>query len=416
MNRDHIIPIRADKPKVRTPQTRKGYLKFPFHSVAARAPFRNIESPNSRKGTRFNALPTGRVVRSALIFSLLALSAGCEDVYRSIRDDLTVCVPGVELLYDYNEENSSRENKVEYWIQTIDEYIFDQSGILCSVRHLIPGRFASKVDLPEGRYSVIAVGNTDGRSSVTDASLGRAPVVGLTHREDLRLSLQNAEQFPDGTRGPSEELFHGYRTFSVGTTYTSRIRVDLVNAHFQLRFRIRWSDPRAEVPAGVYYAVLQGVSSRYALMPEWVYPKGSFIAELHSPQSHDTHAQTDNSIVHHIPETAHRGDNQLDHSHTTYLNANREIRGAFTTYRAKCDTPLTLAVHHASGDTRIRANDPMVLPHAIDLRAFFEWFDYNLDHELKQRYTLDIAVNGERMIITPIEEGGVGDWTEGGNL
>ncbi len=343
--------------------------------------------------------------------------AGCEDRHFefSIHENLTICISGVELAYDYNEENSTYENKINYWVRTIDEYVFDESDRLYSVRQLTPDGFDSKIILPEGRYSVVAVGNIDERSAVSDFATGGFPVVGVTRRQDLRLSLQNPGRFEDGTVGPSEDLFYGYRTFSVGATDTGRVRVDLVNAHLRLRFRVRWADPHTELNAGSYYAVLEGVTSLYDLVPEWMFPADEFSAREfdHSMAEFPSDDQT---TVHYLPRVAPDPAMELDYSEETYLNADREIRGVFTTYRIRSDTPLTMTLHYAPTGTRASDSDPMMLPRAIDLRGFFEWFNIDLDHALKQDYVLDVLVVEDRMVITLVDGGTVADWTEGGEL
>ncbi len=387
-------------------------MKFPFHSVAEMAPFRNMESPNNYKSKRLKALFDGRALVSALIFLFSAVMTGCDHLNLGIPDNLDECVTGVQLLYDYNEENTTSENKIEYWVHSIDEYIFDQSHILCSVRRLAPGEFASLLELPEGKYSVIAIGNMDGRSRVGDGDAGTTPKVGKTRRENLNLSLQNAEQFPDGTRGPCEELFHCYRTFSVAGKGISRIRADMVNAHFQLRFKVRWQN--TDLPqAGAYYAVVEDAPSQYSLMPEWVYPSGRFEAQRHNPAGHDAHPTTSNETIHHLPETAIG--NTLDHSNITYLNSDFEVWGEIVRYRVKSSTPMTLNLYYAPDGTRAVTDIP-VLPRSVDLRECLEYFEYNLDHTLKQEYTLDIEINGKQIIINPIDGLSIADWTDGGHL
>ncbi len=342
----------------------------------------------------------------SVLFAILFFLTGC-----GIHDNED-CTSSVQFSYSYNEESSTTDNKISYWISTIDEYIFDESHLLSNVRHIDANGFRRQLLLEPGKYSVIAVGNADQRSIVTDSRTGKSPQIGVTHREDLRLSLSDTAQNDDGIVGPCEELFYGYRTFTVTATEVSRIRIDLVNAHFQLRFKVRWQN--TDIPKiGTYYAVVEDVPSQYALMPEYVFPAGKFEAESHDPVKHDTHPITSNETIHHIPAAAQA--NPLSYGNTTYLNADYEVWGQMVHYRVKNDTPLKMNLYYSSSGTRA-ATDPSVLPRAIDLRECLEYFEYNLDHELKQEYMLDIEVNGEQIIINPIDGLSIADWTDGGRL
>ncbi len=331
-----------------------------------------------------------------------------------------ICTYTVQLRYEYNEENTARENKITAWVDGIDEYIFEaESHLLYSIRHvteeLCKENLDSEMQLPAGKYSVIAVGNGDDRSRVYDEKTGTAPQIGKTHREDMRLSLDNPTAVADGAVGPCEELFHGYRTFTVREVGASRVRVDMMNAHFQLRFRVTWRRSRADLDDGIYYAVLEDIPSEYRMMPEWIFPAGSFTAQKHEPTGHDLYPYEDRDVIHHIPHTSFQQKNILSHSNETYLNADREIWGQFVNYRVKNDTGMMMNVYYASSGTRAEG-DPMVLPKKINLKDYFAHYKYNLDHELKQEYALDIVVDGQTIIITPMNGLKVSDWGEGGRL
>lgn len=341
--------------------------------------------------------------------------AGCDnDLY-----ELEICTYTLQLRYHYNEENTTVENKIVYWIRGIDEYIFDAQEILYMTRRVTESvcteNLDSEIDLPAGRYSVIGVGNRDTRSSTWDAATGRAPEIGKTHRDDMRLSLTDPDSFEDGTVGPCEELFHGYRTFTVGETGASRVRVDMINTHFQLRFRVTWTNASRTPSAGTYYAVLEDVPSQYALMPQYIYPAGEFSPLEHDPSEHDFYPYNDNDVIHHIPHTGHDSDNMLSHSNTTYLNADGEVWGQLVNYRIKTDMHPILKLYYSPGGTRAEG-DPMVFPRAIDLQTYFRWFGYELDHELKQDYVLDIVIDGDRIILNPLDGLSIADWSEGGRL
>ncbi len=351
-----------------------------------------------------------RPVKLLLLLTGIMLGAvSCHvDNYRDI------CDYKVQLRYDYNEENTTAENMIEYYVYTIDEYIFREDGILLQHRRFEADKCTapmnSELMLQPGRYSVIAIGNQDERSMAWDARTGQAPVAGQTHRNDMRLNLDNAETLANGSKSQSERLYHGYKTFTVKEHGISRVRVDMVNAHFVLTFRVKWKNG-ASPERGSYYATLGNVPSEYALMPQYIYPAASFDCEQHDCDAHDLYPSQCNNVIHHIPYTCHQLRNQLTHRHDTYLNADNEVWGEFVNYRIKTATKPMLRLFRAA-DTP-GGTDEMVLPNAIDLQAYFDWYHYELDYELKQEYTLDIIIDGNKMTITPLD---VADWYEGGKL
>ena len=327
-----------------------------------------------------------------------------------------ICDYKVQLRYDYNEENSSGGvNKIEYYVNNIDEYIFDERGILLHYRRFTAARckeyLNSEIDLPPGQYSVIAIGNIDDRSTVWDAQTGIAPVESHTHREDMRMTLTNATAMPGDTKGPCEPLYYGYRTFTVKEQGISRIRVDMIHAHLKLRFRVTWKNTAAPARDEGYYSTLESIPSEYALMPQYYYPAGSFACQGHDP-SQDTYPSSSNDVIHHIPYTcrmdgAGQPINLLKYRCDTKVNADWEMWGDFTAYRIKTETGLRLRILGADGQSILpKGND-------IDLQAYFAWYSYELDHTLRQEYELDIVVDGETIYVNPLR---IGDWDEGGKL
>lgn len=348
-----------------------------------------------------------RILTKHSWFLILAVACGLWLTGCDIDADRVICDYKVQLRYDYNEENGTQENRIEYYVYSIDEYIFDDRGVLFRYRQFTPDRCTeymnSEIDLPPGRYSVIAIGNMDERSAATDAATGDRPLEGYTLRKNMRLTLANAAALPNNTYGPSEPLYHGYKTFTVKERGISRIRVDMINAHFTLKFRVRWKNG-ATPPTGDYYALLESVPSHYHLMPEYIYPAGSFTCETHDPGRHDLYPDNCNNVIHHIPGTCHEGQNVLVHRHDTHVTVDKELWGEFTAYRIKDATAPKLRVFGAD-DTQVIRD--------IDLQQYFQWYDYRLDTELKQAYSIDITVDGDKIILMPLE---VGDYEEGGQV
>lgn len=354
---------------------------------------------------------TTTYITRLFLLGMVALTAtACEFIID--RNDDVVCDYSARIRYDYNEENSTQENRFDYRIATLDEYIFDEQGVLVGehriTRDSCDGSWHSDIDLPPGRYSVIAIGNKDSRSEITDTRSEEAPVVGLTLREDMRMTLKNCAEYLDGTRGPSESLYHGYRTFTISSTEVSSVRVDMVHAHLKLKFRVTWKN-NPPVEREDYYLTLETVPSQYALMPEYYYPEGSFDCRAHDPGHCDPYRIVCNNVVHHIPYTCHGGNNLTVHRYDTYITNDNEMWSEFTAYRLKNDTPARIQIRHWNEKTRSEDN---VLNKGIDLRDYLVNFrGFNLNHTLKQEYELSIIIDGDQAIISPLE---VNDWEEGG--
>lgn len=323
-----------------------------------------------------------------------------------------ICDYKVQLRYDYNEENGTTQNMIEQYVFTIDEYIFGDDNKLYQKRRFTADRCTehmnSELNLPPGKYSVIAIGNQDDRSVATDKLNQSEPTVGVTHRDDMLLALENPEHY-GGSCGESERLYHGYKTFTVKERGISRVRVDMINAHMTLRFRITWKNNTA--PArGNYYALLETVPSQYSLMPEFIYPIGSFDVANHDCDGHDGYPSDCNNVIHHIPLTCYSKtaapEMELCHRHNTYLNADKEMWGEFVSYRIKNATPVVLRIHSTADDSR-------TLPSDIDVRAYLNHELENRDHTLRQDYALDIVIEGTKITIVPLD---IADWDEGGML
>ncbi|MDL2319840.1 FimB/Mfa2 family fimbrial subunit [Alistipes sp. OttesenSCG-928-B03] len=328
--------------------------------------------------------------------------------------DREICDYTVRLRYDYNEENTAQDNRFDYHIGTLDQYIFDEQGVLVAestvTRDICDGTWHSDITLPPGRYSVIAVGNKDTRSEITDSRTGTAPAGGSTLRGDMRMTLKNCTENADGTRGPSERLYHGYRTFTITPTGVSSVRVDMVHSHLRLRFRVTWkSNPPADRED--YFLTLETVPSQYALMPQYYYPEGTFNCRSHDPSHCDPYRSVCNSVVHHIPYTCFEGSNMTVHRHDTYITNDNELWSEFTSYRLKNDTPARLNIWHWDEDAQTAEK---LLTKGIDLRDYLVNFrGFNLDHTLKQDYELAITIDGDMAMITPLK---VDDWEEGGTI
>lgn len=320
------------------------------------------------------------------------------------------CDYNVLLRHDYNEENAAHgKNMIEYYIHCIDEYIFDEAGILFDHRRITTDicreMFNSEWHLPPGRYSVIAIANRDERSVVSDTKTGTLPQKGVTHREDMRLSLEQAEVFTrigETVCGDSEKLYYAYKTFTVQERGISRVRVNMVNAHLSLKFRVTWKNKGTPPTGNDYHVLLESVPSEYRAMPEYFYPAESFECLAHDCHTHDLYPANCNEVIHHIPYTCHQQKNVRIHRSNTAVTVDKEMWGEYISYRIKADTKPVLHIYRNDG-TPIREN--------IQLYRYFEYYGIKLNSTLKQAYRIDIVIDGDQVILVPLK---VADYEEGG--
>ena len=340
---------------------------------------------------------------------IAVLLTACYDV----ESERPICDYNILLRYDYNEENHSMgRNMINYYVYTIDEYIFDENGILFLHNRFTPDicreMMNSELKLPPGRYSVIAVGNEDDRSIATDLATGAAPVKGQTHRDNMRLTLDNPVPMPNNTVGPSEKLYHGYRTFTVKDRGISRVRVDMINAHCLIRFRVTWRN-NTTPPRGVdYHATLDDIASHYALMPEYIYPRNTFDVKTFDADTYDDYPSEDEGVIHHIPFTHFEGRNVLSYRNDTRINADNEMWGEFITYRFKMAHSPKLSI--------VRSSDgQLIVPKIIDLWKYLDWYygPDEPDYTRRQEYHISIEIDGDQILMMPLN---VADWEEGGIL
>ncbi len=350
-------------------------------------------------------------LKAHILLALLCamLSTSCD-----IEREREVCDYRVQLRYDYNEENTSSENVIEQYVSHLDELIFDSEGILLQRRRFTQDEcvefMVSEFVMLPGRYSVIAVGNIDGRSLIYDELLGDL-IVGTTRREDVRLSLEDAEDMEDGMKGHSERLYYGYKTFTVRPEGLSSVRVNMLNAHMELTFRVVWErvTPSREDD---YYAVLESVPSEYMLMPEYISNASNIASAQYDPAAHDTYPHHDNSVNHHIPHTTHQGRNIHTHRLPLRIDGDGQMQGRFINYRIQRNTRPLLKIFR-KGATRGQGDEQLL--RTINLQDYLDYQGYeNPATTLRQLYELDITVREDgKLMVMPMN---ISDWSEGGEI
>ena len=324
---------------------------------------------------------------------LLCLSLGA----CNIDGDLTECPYNARLEYWYT--GTGQANVLPDYVYRMHEFVFDSVGVLCHKRE-ISGRkgIGAEVNLPPGRYTLVAWGNIDTCSRMSHTEIGR------THIEELRLWADRPyrEETRGGTsaplQAPAEKLYYGHAGFWIAERGVSRGRVDMVHAHLKLDVTVKWKG-RAPTDTGDFYMTLGGIYPEYQFLPKFEV-KGS----PYSTYSADNGgAMTRSGIWYYIPGRP------KDCSPVTYKVAARvsvaQTAGAqFVTYR------LTSADHPVL--QLFGGGEPLI--REIDLEKYFRTMQIDLDKNLRQEFSLVVEVDANGGII--VSSAKVSDWVDGGTI
>ncbi len=331
---------------------------------------------------------------------ILTLFAGAALCSCNIEYDLEVCPYNVEILYWYDTEMTSVENVLHGVVRSLDEYIFDEDGVLY-LRRSVPldecdGGFLSENTLPPGRYSVITWANRSDINSVNDAT------VGVTRRSICAplVTWQMSVQFL--------RLYYAYRTFTVPEAGVAHVRADMVHSHLIFKYRIRWKN-KAPANTRDFYSDMHSISSEYEFMPEYFYENN--ICSSHDTSSHDLFDQDSRPRSRHHIKNVH--DNRTHcHRLDVAMNGDKTIFGEYVTYRLRNGTPATISLWSAGSETR--AGEPVRLMKDIDLSRWFREKNIELDRNLRQEFYLDFLIDGNGNVT--VSDATMGDWIDGGYM
>ncbi|MBD8347747.1 FimB/Mfa2 family fimbrial subunit [Dysgonomonas sp. HGC4] len=318
-------------------------------------------------------------------------------------DGEAVCEYNTRLIYRYNRENTTLENVLPEYIQSLDEYIFDQQGILVMINHLPGiscfGKYVSETNLPEGKYTVITWGNKAVQSKVNKEQ------VGITTKQEMMLYLDNPFTVSKSTavmQGSSERLYYGYRTFSVEKYGVSKINIDMTHSHCVLNITVRWKKV-AEGPdyASNFHMTIEQIPAQYMFMPEFV--SRNETVETYA-QAEDIWPSQSAAILHYIPQVLLQ-EVLVSHYNTMRMDVARQLRGQFVTYRYRNNSHELLTIY-------IDGN--RLAGKTLDLYTFFKTIKIDLDKTLRQEYELLLEVDGDRITATMLSN--TTGWNEGGYL
>ncbi len=303
-------------------------------------------------------------------------------LFSCIAEDLEECF-NVQITYRYTREGTTK-NIYHGYIHSLNEYIFDNKGILCKVNTLPMNKSISTHKLLPGEYSLISWANQDNISKISNINVGE------TNKEELLMYLDKQ------INTNSEKLFYSYRTFRINTNGISYIHSDMVQAYCLLNMSIRWRSNPPDNSKDLYLVYKQ-VPYAYSSIPSFVFEKNSWSA--YAIDADDYPNKSDDKIYY-TPNTLTE-ENMITYRQDIKINVDKKVNATFITYRYRNDSPLLLSLYW--GDEQIMKE--------IGLERFFREMKIDLNKTLFQEYDIEIEIDGDNVNVSFVN---INDWGEGG--
>lgn len=320
-----------------------------------------------------------------------------------LEGNLPECEYNMQMEYWYG--NINQKNEFDEYIQTLDEYIFDDTGVLRWINKLpgssCNGKGYSEASLPPGKYTVVAWGNLTSNNKVINAEIGISTI------KDIMLCLDNpysgktvknrAQQ--NSTAKPiqsnSDRLYYGYRVITIEDGHIGRYKIFMQHSHCMLNVNVRWKNKAPEDTKN-FMLTLSEVPYSCMHLPEYIINGTAFTF-------YDEHKHTDITDEHKFLPTV----NPLKDYVTQYSNASmnmmQNVGGYFICHRLQNDTHPILCLY--AGD--------YALMKEIDLHKYFTTMDIELSKNLMQEFFIVVEIDGDKVSVMPAT---ISDWEDGGSI
>ena len=313
-----------------------------------------------------------------------------------IDKDLEECPYNARLEYWYT--GTGQANVLPDYIFGMKEFVFDSLGVLRQVNELAGKKnIAAELNLPPGRYTLVAWGNLDSLNRLNESEIGRTILSDIRLYANHPVSSKSRADIPL-RQGIGEPLYYGYASFTIQPQGVSRQRIDMVHAHLKLEVAVKWKG-KAPTDTGDLYMSLSGIPSVYKFRPAYEL-KGS----PYSTYSTEADGSfTRSGIWYYIPE---RPDDcpLVTHEVPVKMDITRMVNATFITYRLGSDDHPVLRLY---GDGK-----PLI--REIDLYKYFRTMQIDLDENLRQEFSLVVEVDAGGGIL--VSSAVVSDWVDGGSI
>ena len=315
-------------------------------------------------------------LRTCLLYaaSILLTLSSCD-----IKMEKDICPYNTELVYWYNEENSSSTNQIGGYVNTLTQYLFDENEVLVDISEVSKSSstnsFVYRKGLPAGNYKLVAWAN------VEDGSTHIHPQIGVTTKSDLELYYSRLNG-SDTHHDNSERLYYARRTFSVGEYGIGHTRVDVLNAHCIVNVKATWT--RGAPEASSNFALrMSGIPSKYSFRTEYSTAAGS--CDLHNT-GNDNYQTSSQHVFHHIP-TIHESAGLIKHEVSSSMLSGA-LTSQFVSYRIKDESHPVLSIHTTDGDSETQVMKD------IDLYQLLEDEEALRTTSLRQEYNVTLEIDG----------------------
>lgn len=253
-------------------------------------------------------------------------------------------------------------------IDTMRWLLYNESGLLLRELNMHPRQqqYLTSDELPEGKYTVVNIGNQTTRSVVD----------GLNSLSQL--AVQANTQTAGGWYENTDHLFWQMRHFTVSGSQTV-VELPLADVHCHLHVHVVWQGlPRQQ---GDWTLRLYGVPLSFQGGIPWT---------------------TRGGAQHPLTRSDTRGEHRI-----SVRMLNYELQGIFTTFRWTSDCVPTLQVWCDDGPASPR----------LDLQRAFQQWGWNPDRIVAQDFWLEVTINGDDSAdVRASSRLGVADWIDGGTL
>ena len=314
----------------------------------------------------------------------------------NIEGDLEECPYNARLEYWYT--GTGQANILPDYIFNMKEFVFDSLQVLRRVNELGGKKnIAAELNLPPGRYTLVAWGNQDSLSSLSEAEIGRTKLTDVLLHANNPVSPQTRVNVPLRQQN-NEPLYYGYASFTIQSRGVSRQRIDMVHAHLKLDITVKWKG-KAPTDTGDMYMLLSDVPSTYSFLPEFEV-KGSPYS-TYSTAADGT--PTRSGVWYYIPE--HSDDHPLvSHEVPVKMDITRTVSATFISYRIRNDDHPVVRLY-GGGKQLIKD---------IDLYKYFRTMQIDLDENLRQEFSLVMEVDAAGGVI--VSSATVSVWVDGGAI
>ena len=284
-------------------------------------------------------------------------------------------------------------NELPDYVDTMDEYLFDASGILRQVEQLAgDSLLAHELVVPPGTYTLVSWGNLDGRSRIVPAIIGQTTLneIRLEHNDiasESTLSPLERGQGVCQSYPNTEPLYYATDILEVPRSGIVRKRVNTTHAHALLRVTAKWLrdvPPNTDdffftlrgIPAAAGFDIATRVNTSITGLvgEEWIYP---------IPRMDETTLCTQYTKA--------------------SMRPNRTVTGDLMTYRYTDTTQLLF---------RIRAGDRPLI-REVNLTEFFRAMSVPFTRNIRQEFSIIITIDGNDISVSFT---GVSDWEDGGTI